>query len=90
MHDFEVHVYYNIQPLIEKWPMNNGCPWDCVRNAFHVEHRYDRGTLPRLDEEFISTVGINVPSMLSEADEEKIIAVLDYVYANVITGSRSG
>jgi 8-amino-3,8-dideoxy-alpha-D-manno-octulosonate transaminase len=89
MHDFEVHVYYNIQPLIEKWPMNNGCPWDCVRNAFHIAHRYDRGTLPRLDEEFITTVGINVPSMLSEADEDKIIAVLDYVHANVITGDRS-
>lgn len=84
MHDFEVHVYYNIQPLIEKWPMNNGCPWDCVRNAFHTEHRYERGTLPRLDEEFITTVGINVPSLLTEQDEDRIIGVLDHVYASLM------
>lgn len=56
MHDFQVHIYYNIPSLVEKWPMNNGCPWNCARNAFHVQYGYGRGTLPRLDEEFISTV----------------------------------
>jgi hypothetical protein len=38
MHDFEIHVYYNIPQLVEKWPMNNGCPWDCARNAFHTAY----------------------------------------------------
>lgn len=80
LHDFEVHVYYNILPLVEKWPMNNGCPWQCVRNGFHQAYRYDRGTLPRLDEAFITTVGINVPSRLSPEQEEKIAAVLHYVF----------
>ena len=84
MHDFEVHVYYNVQPLIEKWPMNNGCPWNCARNAFHTEHHYERGTLPRLDEEFITTVGINVPSLLTAQDEDRIIGVLDHVYASLM------
>lgn len=86
MHDFEVHVYYNIQPLIEKWPVNNGCPWNCPANAFHTDYRYDRGTLPRLDEQFVTSIGINVPSQLSADHENHIIAVLDYVHANIIMG----
>lgn len=80
MHDFEVHVYYNIQPLVEKWPMNNGCPWGCTANAFHAEHQYHRGVLPRLDEQFITTVGINVPSRLEPDHEDHICSVLSYVY----------
>ncbi|MDX9975180.1 MAG: DegT/DnrJ/EryC1/StrS family aminotransferase [FCB group bacterium] len=86
MHDFEVHVYYNIQPLVEKWPMNNGCPWGCPQNAFHTAHTYHRGTLPRLDEMMITTVGINVPSRLTPEDEEHVLAALDYVYATAIQG----
>jgi hypothetical protein len=84
LHDFEVHVYYNIPPLIEKWPMNNGCPWNCPRNAFHTDYGYGRGTLPRLDEAFITTVGINVPSQLTSEDEDRILEVLDYVYETII------
>lgn len=84
MHDFEVHVYYNIQSLVEKWPMNNGCPWECPRNAFHTQYHYDRGTLPRLDEAFVNAIGINVPSQLTPDHEEHILGVLDYVYQTVI------
>jgi hypothetical protein len=79
MHDFEVHVYYNIQPLVEKWPMNNGCPWECPRNAFHTAHDYARGTLPRLDDGLASTVGINIPSCLTPAQEQSIMEVLTYL-----------
>ena len=79
MHDFEVHVYYNILPLVEKWPMNNGCPWECPRNAFHTAHGYARGTLPRLDEGFVSTVGINIPSCLTPEQEQSIMDVLTYL-----------
>jgi len=84
LHDFEVHVYYNIQPLVEKWPMNNGCPWGCEKNASHTAHAYTRGTLPRLDEAFITSIGINVPSRLTPEDENRILEVLDYVYDNII------
>lgn len=84
LHDFEVHVYYNIQPFVEKWPMNNGCPWNCPNNAFHEQHHYGRGALPRLDEMFITSVGINVPSMLTPEDERNILHVLDYVCETVI------
>lgn len=84
LHDFEVHVYYNILPLVEKWPMNNGCPWNCAQNAFHGKYRYDRGALPRLDEAFVTHVGINIPSRLSPAQEQHILDVLDYVYETSI------
>ena len=88
LHDFEVHVYYNILPLVEKWPMNNGCPWSCARNAFHTHYDYARGTLPHLDEDLITTVGINVPSQLTPEQEDNILAVLDYVYETVIRGAK--
>jgi 8-amino-3,8-dideoxy-alpha-D-manno-octulosonate transaminase len=84
MHDFEVHVYYNILPLVEKWPMNNGCPWACARNAFHTGYDYARGALPHLDEDFITTIGINVPSQLTPEHEQQILEVLDYVYETVM------
>lgn len=83
-HDYEVHVYYNIQPLVEKWPMNNGSPWEDDANAFHNRHHYHRGSLPRLDEAFISTIGINVPSQLTPEHEHHIGAVLAHVYETVI------
>jgi len=80
MHDFEIHVYYNIPQLVGKWPISNGCPWDCARNAFHANYKYDRGTLPHLDELFVTSVGINVPSQLTREQEEKIAAVLEAVH----------
>lgn len=84
MHDFEVHVYYNIPSLVEKWPISNGCPWNCERNSFHIQYNYGRGTLPKLDEELMTTVGINVPSQLTDRQEEQILAVLNFVHQMVI------
>lgn len=84
MHDFEVHVYYNIQALVEKWPLNNGGPWDADATRASSLHSYHRGTLPRLDELLTTTVGINVSSGLSEADENYIKSALAYVNAAVI------
>ncbi|MBN2153191.1 MAG: DegT/DnrJ/EryC1/StrS family aminotransferase [Candidatus Lokiarchaeota archaeon] len=81
MHDFEIHVYYNVPQLVGKWPMNNGCPWACCKNAFHALHKYSRGTLPRLDEMLLTSVGVNVPSQLTEVQEERIAAVLEAVHA---------
>ncbi len=84
MHDFEIHVYYNIPQLVGKWPISGGCPWDCARNAFHTDYKYGRGTLPHLDELFVTSVGINIPSQLTKEHEEKITAVLDEVYDKFI------
>lgn len=89
LHDFEVHVYYNIPSLVEKWPVNNGCPWNCERNNSHTRYQYGRGTLPKLDNELVTSVGINVPSQLTQQQEDRILEVLDYVYASVIRDRES-
>ena len=79
LHDYEAHVYYNIPQLVEKQPIANGCPWDCEANRFHAAYSYGRGALPNLDAQLVTHVGFNVPSRLTAADEDHIIAVLDYV-----------
>ncbi|HQN01835.1 MAG TPA: DegT/DnrJ/EryC1/StrS family aminotransferase, partial [Candidatus Hydrogenedentes bacterium] len=79
LHDFEVHVYYNILPLTEKWPILNGCPWECPKNTFNKEYQYKRGALPRLDEALVTTVGINVPSRMTPEQEGQIVNVLEHV-----------
>ncbi|HDP33866.1 MAG TPA: hypothetical protein ENN29_02015 [Candidatus Hydrogenedentes bacterium] len=84
LHDFEVHVYYNIEPLVAKLPVGNGCPWRCPRNAFHSAYSYARGALPKLDEALVTHVGINVPSRLTREQEDDIISALDYVFKTVI------
>lgn len=84
MHDFEIHVYYNLIPLVQKIPMNNGCPWECPKNEFHKLYQYSRGVLPHLDEYLITSIGINIPSKLTREQEDQIIAVLGYVYENFI------
>ena len=66
LHDFEVHIYYNIETLVKKYPLNDGSPWGDPRNAFHVQYNYDRGALPNLDYLLIRTIGINMPSKMSD------------------------
>ena len=75
LHDFEVHVYYNVEALVERLPLNNGGPWDGA-----PPRRYARGALPRLDEQLITTLGINVPSRLTTEQEAHVAEVLAYVH----------
>lgn len=84
MHDFEVHVYYNIPPLVEKWPLNQGGPWDWGTPDHAHLYEYSRGTLPRLDELLVTTIGINVPSALTPEMEAYYQSVLAYVQCTVI------
>jgi dTDP-4-amino-4,6-dideoxygalactose transaminase len=84
MHDFEVHVYYNITPLVEKWPLNQGGPWDWGAPEHAHLYEYSRGTLPHLDEMLVTTIGINVPSALTPEMEAYIQSVLAYVKHAVI------
>ncbi len=84
LHDFEVHIYYHVTQLVEKWPIANGCPWDCDANRFHASYDYGRGALPNLDARLITHVGFNTPSRLAPEDERHIMAVLDYVCETVI------
>ena len=66
LHDFEVHIYYNIEPLVKKFPMNDGSPWEDPKNSFHTQYKYDRGALPKLDHLLIRTIGLNMPSKMSD------------------------
>jgi hypothetical protein len=86
MHDFEVHVYYNIPSLVERWPLNNGGPWPVESEEWNGRYRYDRGTLPNLDRLLISTLGINIPSQLTQAGEDYIQSVLRYMADQLLDG----
>ena len=66
LHDFEVHIYYNIEPLVKKFPMKDGSPWRDPKNNFHTQYNYDRGALPILDHLLIRTIGLNMPSKMSD------------------------
>lgn len=84
MHDFEVHVYYNIPQLVEKWPLNPGGPWDWGDSNHAHLFEYSRGALPGLDELLVTTIGINVPSALTPEMEAYIRSVLAYVKSSII------
>ena len=73
LHDFEVHIYYNIEPLVKKFPMNDGSPWEDPKNSFHTQYKYDRGTLPNLDHLLIRTIGLNMPSKMSDNTRDNMM-----------------
>ena len=73
LHDFEVHIYYNIEPLVKKFPMNDGSPWEDPKNNFHTQYNYDRGALPNLDHLLIRTIGLNMPSKMSDNTRDNMM-----------------
>ena len=73
LHDFEVHIYYNIEPLVKKFPMNDGSPWEDPKNSFHTQYKYDRGALPNLDYLLIRTIGLNMPSKMSDNTRDNMM-----------------
>jgi 8-amino-3,8-dideoxy-alpha-D-manno-octulosonate transaminase len=84
LHDYEVHIYYNIPQLVHKMPVNNGHPWNHPANQFHETLSYARGALPHFDRDLIRTIGFNVPSRLAPEHEAGIVAVLEDVYRTTI------
>ena len=73
LHDFEVHIYYNIEPLVKKFPMNDGSPWEDPKNSFHTQYKYDHGALPNLDHLLIRTIGLNMPSKMSDNTRDNMM-----------------
>ena len=73
LHDFEVHIYYNIEPLVKKFPMNDGSPWEDPKNSFHTKYKYDHGALPNLDHLLIRTIGLNMPSKMSDNTRDNMM-----------------
>ena len=73
LHDFEVHIYYNIEPLVKKFPMNDGSPWEDPKNSFHTQYKYERGVLSNLDHLLIRTIGLNMPSKMSDNTRDNMM-----------------
>ena len=73
LHDFEVHIYYNIEPLVKKFPMNDGSPWEDPKNNFHTQYKYERGVLSNLDHLLIRTIGLNMPSKMSDNTRDNMM-----------------
>ena len=53
--------------------MYDGSPWEDPRNDFHIQYSYDRGALPNLDHLLIRTIGINMPSKMSDNTRENMM-----------------
>ena len=73
LHDFEIHIYYNIEPLVKKFPMNDGSPWEDPKNNFHTQYNYNHGALPNLDHLLIRTIGLNMPSKMSDNTRDNMM-----------------
>jgi dTDP-4-amino-4,6-dideoxygalactose transaminase len=89
LHDFEVHVYYNIEPLVSKHPLPDGGPWGYPGNAFHHAYQYEKGSLPYLDERLTSSLGFNVPSQLNAEQEKAIKEVLTAMFHRFYTPAKA-
>lgn len=80
LHDFEVHVYYNVPQLVGRLDLAGGCNWSCPRAAPGAAgRRYGRGALPRLDDAFATTVMFWVPSLLDARLESDACRLLDRI-----------
>jgi 8-amino-3,8-dideoxy-alpha-D-manno-octulosonate transaminase len=80
LHDFEVHIYYNVPQLVGHRDLAGGCPWSCPKAPPGAASRdYRRGALPRLDEAFATTILFWVPSLLDDALERRVCELLDEV-----------
>jgi 8-amino-3,8-dideoxy-alpha-D-manno-octulosonate transaminase len=87
LHDFEVHIYYNVPQLVGRHDLSGGCPWDCPRAAPGArDRRYDRGTLPRLDDAFATSILFWVPSLLDPNLEAAVCGLLDDVLDRIPPG----
>jgi len=90
LHDFEVHVYYNVPQLVQHRDLAGGCPWGCPKAPPGAAARdYSRGALPRLDDAFATTILFFVPSMLDEGLERQVCDLLDEVLDLRLHSERS-
>ena len=59
--------------MVKKFPMNDGSPWEDPKNSFHTQYKYDRGALPNLDHLLIRTIGLNMPSKMSDNTRDNMM-----------------
>jgi dTDP-4-amino-4,6-dideoxygalactose transaminase len=74
MTSWGLHLYYNIKSLVNKTSVDRaGTPWSLAENA-GLARDYSKGTCPRADGLFETSILLPIPSCLTEQDESDIIA----------------
>jgi 8-amino-3,8-dideoxy-alpha-D-manno-octulosonate transaminase len=75
LHDYGLHIYYNVRALVEKRSHSrDGFPWTHPANAPLVRN-YQRGALPKTDALLARSVLLPVPSNLTTQNETDYAAV---------------
>ena len=79
MTDWGLHIYSNIPSLVNRTSIDTqNFPWGLAENR-ECRAEYCKGTCPQADSLFERTVLIPIPSCLTRADEEDIIAAFTKV-----------
>jgi len=79
MTDWGLHLYYNNVSLLRRASVDGrGFPWNLPANA-GMECDYSKGACPNADSLFERSIILPIPSCLTSADEEDIIAAFDKV-----------
>jgi len=75
LENYGTHLYYHMPMLTKRvgWIPASSWPWDAEENRT-VQHSYERGALPRSDAIFAKGVVMAVPSVLTDAQCDKIAA----------------
>ena len=72
MTSWGLHLYYNIKSLVNKTSVDRaGTPWSLAENA-GLARDYSKGTCPRADRLFETSILLPIPSCLTEQDESDI------------------
>lgn len=80
LHDYGLHVYYNVRALVEKRSHSaDGFPWTHPANAPLVRD-YRSGALPKTDALLARSVILPVPSTLTTQDESDFASALREAY----------
>jgi dTDP-4-amino-4,6-dideoxygalactose transaminase len=81
LHEYGLHVYYNVRALVEKRSHSaDGFPWTHPANMPLVRD-YHHGALPRTDALLARSVILPVPSNLTPQDEEAYATTFREAYA---------
>lgn len=74
--DYGLHIYSNIVALVNKTPLSAaGNPWSSVENRESV-YDYRQGACPHSDALFARSVLLPIPSCLTPAHEDAVIATI--------------
>jgi 8-amino-3,8-dideoxy-alpha-D-manno-octulosonate transaminase len=79
MTEWGLHLYYNNASLVRKSSVDGrGFPWNLAENA-GLAADYAKGACPHADSLFERSIILPIPSCLTPADEDDIIAAFDKV-----------